>query len=111
MQRHQVLEALGRVLDRNPNDKKSRRLIDLVIESRGALDESPYSLSSPLAGTPVRFRFNLRSEKLYAFWVSPEESGASHGYVAAGGPGFTGPIETVGAGRVPFRAPSSRYRP
>ena len=29
--------------------------------------------------------------RLYAFWVSPEKSGASHGYVAAGGPDLTGP--------------------
>ena len=43
-----------------------------------------------LAGKLVRFRFHLTSGKLYAFWVSPEKSGASHGYVAAGGPGFTG---------------------
>ncbi|MGB2820622.1 MAG: glycosyl hydrolase family 32, partial [Phycisphaerae bacterium] len=50
-----------------------------------------------IAGKPVRFRFHLRSGQLYAFWVSPEKSGASHGYVAAGGPGFTGPTDTVGA--------------
>ncbi len=49
-----------------------------------------------LAGRPVRFRFELQSGKLYAFWVSPDSSGASHGYVAAGGPGFTGPTDTVG---------------
>ena len=49
-------------------------------------------------GKPVRFRFHLqRTAKLYAFWVSPEASGASHGYVAAGGPGFTGPTDTVGS--------------
>ena len=48
------------------------------------------------AGKPVRFRFHLRKGKLYAFWVSPDKSGASHGYVAAGGPGFTGPTDTVG---------------
>ena len=51
---------------------------------------------SSLAGRPVKFRFHLTDGKLYAFWVSPERSGASHGYVAAGGPGFTGPIDTVG---------------
>lgn len=50
------------------------------------------------AGKPVRFRFSLRDGKLYAFWVSPDRSGASRGYVAAGGPGFTGPIDTVGNG-------------
>jgi len=44
----------------------------------------------------VRLRFHLRSGRLYAFWVSPDASGASGGYVAAGGPGFTGPTDTVG---------------
>lgn len=52
---------------------------------------------SPLAGSAVRFRFWLSDGSLYAFWVSPDKSGASYGYVAAGGPGFTGLIDTVGA--------------
>jgi len=52
---------------------------------------------SRLAGQPVNFRFRLKNGSLYSFWVSPDESGASHGYVAAGGPGFTGPTDTVGA--------------
>jgi hypothetical protein len=50
-----------------------------------------------LPGLVVGFRFYLRNGELYAFWVSPEESGASHGYVAAGGPGLTGLTDTVGA--------------
>ena len=45
---------------------------------------------------PVRFRFHLTNGALYAFWVSPDASGASRGYVAAGGPGFTGATDTVG---------------
>jgi len=49
-------------------------------------------------GRPVRFHFVLKDASLYAFWVSPESSGASHGYTAAGGPGFTGPLDTVGQG-------------
>jgi hypothetical protein len=49
-----------------------------------------------LAGKPVRFRFHLKNGSLYSFWVTPDENGASHGYVAAGGPGFTGPTDTVG---------------
>ena len=53
---------------------------------------------SVLAGKPVRFRFHLTNGSLYAFWVSPDASGASHGYVAAGGPGFTGISDTVGLG-------------
>jgi len=49
-----------------------------------------------LAGKPVRFRFHLTNGALYAFWVSPDANGASHGYVGAGGPGFTGWLDTVG---------------
>jgi hypothetical protein len=60
---------------------------------------------SRLAGKPLRFRFQLRGGGLYAFWVSPSESGASGGYVGAGGPGFTGPVDTVGAGAKSERAP------
>jgi hypothetical protein len=51
---------------------------------------------SALVGKPVKFRFHLRNGRLYAFWVSPSQTGASHGYVAAGGPGFTSPADTVG---------------
>lgn len=43
----------------------------------------------PHAGKPLRLRFHLKSGRLYSFWASPDESGASAGYVAAGGPGFT----------------------
>ena len=52
---------------------------------------------SALAGRPVRLRFHLRNARLYSFWISSKRSGASHGYVAAGGPGFTGPRDTVGS--------------
>jgi hypothetical protein len=52
---------------------------------------------SAATGKPVKIRFLLKNGKLYSFWVSPDESGASHGYVAAGGPGFVGPTDTVGA--------------
>lgn len=45
---------------------------------------------------PVRFRFHLRHGRLYSFWVSSQKSGASGGYVATGGPGFTAPTDTVG---------------
>ena len=52
---------------------------------------------SSLANKPVKFRFHLSNGSLYAFWVSEQESGASQGYVAAGGPGFTGDTDTVGS--------------
>jgi hypothetical protein len=50
-----------------------------------------------LAGKPVRLRFEMTSGELYSYWVSRDESGASRGYVAAGGPGFTGSTDTTGA--------------
>jgi hypothetical protein len=53
---------------------------------------------APLASRPVRFKFQLKNGALYAFWVSAAMTGASGGYVAAGGPGFTGPTDTIGRG-------------
>ena len=50
-----------------------------------------------LRGRTVKFRFHLANGRLYSFWVSPDASGASHGYVAAGGPGFDGPTDSRGA--------------
>ena len=50
-----------------------------------------------LAGRTVRFRFHLRQGSLYAFWVSPDASGASHGYMAGGGPGLGSPTDSLGA--------------
>ena len=51
---------------------------------------------SGLGGRPVRFRFVLQNGRFYSFWVSPDRSGASHGYTAAGGPGLTGATDTSG---------------
>ena len=48
-----------------------------------------------VAGRPVRFRFQLRDARLYAFWVSGDEAGSSGGYVAAGGPEFSGPRDSI----------------
>ena len=49
---------------------------------------------SALAGQAVRFRFSLNRARLYSFWVSASPGGASRGYVAGGGPGFSRPIDT-----------------
>jgi hypothetical protein len=53
---------------------------------------------SQLAGQPIRLRFHLKNALLYSFWVSPDANGASHGFVAAGGPGFTNITDNVGDG-------------
>lgn len=41
-----------------------------------------------LAGKAVRMKFYLTGGDLYAFWVSPWETGESRGYTAGGGPGL-----------------------
>jgi hypothetical protein len=46
-----------------------------------------------LAGREVRFRFIVTRGQLFAFWVSAKATGESGGYPAAGGPGFSGPID------------------
>ena len=43
-----------------------------------------------VSGRPVHIRFTLTGGHLYSFWVSAREDGESGGYVAAGGPRFTG---------------------
>ena len=55
------------------------------IRWRGAAD------LSAAGGGPARFRFRLTNGSLYAFWVALDPGGKSHGYVASGGPGFSGP--------------------
>lgn len=49
----------------------------------GLADLSQYS------GQNVQFRFTMTNGQLYSFWVTADPNGASNGYVAAGGPGFT----------------------
>ena len=46
-----------------------------------------------LSGHDVRLRFSLTRGRLYAFWVSPDRTGRSRGYPAAGGPEFKGPVD------------------
>jgi hypothetical protein len=48
------------------------------------------------SGKNVRLRFTLTNGSLYSFWIAPDVNGASHGYVAAGGPGFSGTLDNVG---------------
>jgi len=89
----EVLDADGRVIEPFSRGRCSAVRADRTLAAvtwAGADD------LAAVAGKPVRFRFHLRSGSLYAFWVSPDATGSSGGYVAAGGPGFTGPTDTVG---------------
>ncbi|MBN2270526.1 MAG: hypothetical protein JXN61_07930, partial [Sedimentisphaerales bacterium] len=89
----EVLDAGGKPIQPFTRDNCEPVTADSTLQQvtwKGAED------LSKLAGQAVRFRFHLQNGSLYAFWVSPDKSGASLGYVAAGGPGFTGPTDTVG---------------
>jgi hypothetical protein len=72
---------------------------------------------SALAGQPVRFHFTFGGgsgaaaaaagggaesgsggeSALYSFWVAGSACGASHGFVAGGGPGIPGDTDTLGS--------------
>ena len=43
---------------------------------------------SSLKGKTIRAKFYLKNGDLYAFWISPWQSGESRGYTAGGGPGL-----------------------
>src|SRR5947199_97809 len=61
----------------------------ISITAGGRATPAEQATATAAAGKPIKFRFHLKNAKLYAFWVSGQESGASQGYVAAGGPGLT----------------------
>ena len=91
--RMEVLDREGRAIKPFSHENCVPLRADKTLQAvkwKGARD-----LSS-LVGQPVKFRFHLKNGSLYAFWVSPDASGASHGYVAAGGPGFTNSTDTAG---------------
>jgi hypothetical protein len=85
--RAEVLDPGGRIIApfslENCEPVSADRTLQ-AISWRGAPD------LSALRGKPVKFCFHLTHGQLYSFWVSPEKSGASHGYVAAGGPSLSG---------------------
>ena len=91
----EVLDENGRTIAPFTRDRCTPVSVDKVLQAvtwKGAED------LSAAAGRPVRLRFYLQNGSLYAFWVSPDRSGASYGYVAGGGPGFTGSRDTAGSG-------------
>jgi hypothetical protein len=92
--RVEVLDQEGRVLQPFSLDKAVPIQADRVrqrVQWQGAGD------LGAVRGKAVRLRFTLTQGRLYAFWISPDRSGASQGYVGAGGPGFLGPTDTVGS--------------
>jgi hypothetical protein len=85
--RVEVLDEKGKVL-RNSHTMSGD-------QTRLKVTWSDKSDLSDLAGRPVKFRFHLAKGSLYAFWVTPDENGASNGYVGAGGPAFSSLRDTA----------------
>lgn len=82
------------VLDKDGNvlqgfSRKDCRTMRSADRTRQAISWKGNSDLQALAGTPVRFKFYLQSGDLYAFWVSPWQTGESRGYTAGGGPGLS----------------------
>ena len=70
--RVELLDEQGQVLAPYSREKCAPVSVDKTLQSvtwQGADD------LSAVAGKPVRFRFHLKTGSLYAFWVSPDESG------------------------------------
>jgi hypothetical protein len=92
----ELLDAEGKVL-RGYTRKECR-----PIQADGTRQQVSWNRSedlSALRSRTLRLRFHAVRTQLFSFWISPEKSGASHGYVAAGGPDFTGPTDTIGTQR------------
>jgi hypothetical protein len=85
------------ILDENSNALKNFTVADSIAfqgdSTKTQLSWKTAPDLSALQGKVIRIRFVATNASIYAFWISPDAHGASHGYVAAGGPEFTGPID------------------
>jgi hypothetical protein len=89
----EVLDQNGNVIPQFSKSNSVKLSVDKTLQE---VTWNGANLSS-LVGQNVQFKFYLTNGSLYSFWVTPSTLGASYGYVAAGGPGFTGVTDTVGS--------------
>ena len=87
-------KLLVEILDENGQPMEGYTKADCIAMQRAdktlqRITWKGHSDVSPLAGKSVRFKFYLTQGDLYAFWVSPWETGESRGYTAGGGPGLS----------------------
>lgn len=91
--RVEVLDSSGAVIE--PFTKSNCQPL-MVDKTQQMVTWKGGSELSQHAGKPVRFKFYLRLGELYSFWVSPDVSGASHGYLGSGSPGHTSFVDVEG---------------
>ncbi len=85
-------ELVAEVIDENGKVLEGLSAAECIAVRADKTKQAIVWKSSRLAaavGKPVRFRFHLKNARMFAFWVSKEKTGASNGFVAAGGPGLT----------------------
>jgi hypothetical protein len=85
----ELLDIAGRVIE--PYSLARATPIEGVDKTRIAVTWQGADTVPNVAGQPVRFRFWLTNGRIYSFWIAASAAGRSGGYVAAGGPEFTGP--------------------
>lgn len=82
------------VLDENGNviegfSKRESRIIQKNNSTKQQVAWKSHTDLSSLAGKNIRLKFYLTQGNLYAFWISPWQSGESRGYTAGGGPNLS----------------------
>jgi hypothetical protein len=88
--RAEILDRGGRVIAPFSRD----RCVPVATDStRQEVSWRDRANVSELRGETVRVRFYVTRGHLFSFWVTDSASGASHGYVAAGGPGFSRSVD------------------
>jgi hypothetical protein len=85
----EALDASGNVI---PGFARANSSVVATDTTRQEITWSGGSIAG-LSGQSVQFRFYLTNGALYSFWVTDSAAGASHGYVAAGGPGFASDVD------------------
>ena len=80
--RVEILDAQGQIVA--PFDREHCRGVRADKTCQAIAWDGADDLSA-VAGKAVRFRFHLTRGSLYAFWVTSDPQGASHGYVTVAG--------------------------
>jgi hypothetical protein len=90
--RVEVLDSAGKVIE----PFSAANCVPLRIDkTRVAVQWKGGENLRSIAAQSVRIRFTMQNGRLFSFWVSQDASGASNGFVGAGGPGFTSAGDTV----------------
>jgi len=82
----EILDTEGNVIE--GYSKKDCKVIHGSDKTKQIVTWKNHSDLSSLLGKSIRIKFYLTRGDLYAFWISPWETGESRGYTAGGGPGL-----------------------